>query len=79
MDTHRETKSDSEGTVQIRELTLRSRRGLVNQLKEEISRHEARAGHPMRDAKQLLVTERIVVRASMYNDVDNNIDVTKIF
>ena len=40
--TYAETKSESKGTAQTRELTLRSLRGLINQLKEEIARHEAR-------------------------------------
>jgi hypothetical protein len=37
---------DSTGTAHTRELTLRSLKGLINQLKEEIARHEAHAGAP---------------------------------
>ncbi len=40
--TFEETKGDLSGTAHTRELTLRSLRGLINQLKEEIARHEAR-------------------------------------
>jgi hypothetical protein len=36
-----EVKSDSSGTPHTRELSLRSLKGLINQLKEEIARHEA--------------------------------------
>jgi hypothetical protein len=42
--TFEETQRDSTGTAHTRELTLRSLRQLINQLKEEIARHEARAG-----------------------------------
>ncbi len=42
--TYAETKLESNGTAHTRELTLRSIRGLINQLKEEIARHEARTG-----------------------------------
>jgi hypothetical protein len=38
-----EVKSDTSGTAHARELTLRSLKGLINQLKEEILRHEAHA------------------------------------
>jgi len=41
-----EAKHDSTGTAHTRELTLRSLKGLINQLKEEIARHEAHAGAP---------------------------------
>jgi hypothetical protein len=44
--TYLETKHESTGTAHTRELTLRSLRGLINQLKEEIARHEAQAGTP---------------------------------
>ena len=36
-------KSDTSGTAHGRELTLRSLKGLINQLKEEIVRYEAAA------------------------------------
>jgi hypothetical protein len=42
--TYAETKRESKGTTHTRELTLRSLRGLINQLKEEIARHEAHSG-----------------------------------
>jgi len=42
--TFEEAQRDTSGTGHTRELTLRSLRGLINQLKEEIARHEARAG-----------------------------------
>jgi hypothetical protein len=42
--TYAETKRESKCTADTRELTLRSLRGLINQLKEEIARHEAHSG-----------------------------------
>ncbi len=39
-----ETQRDSSGSAHSRQLTLRSLKGLINQLKEEITRHEARTG-----------------------------------
>jgi len=44
--TFEEAEHDSTGTAHTRELTLRSLKGLINQLKEEIARHEAHAGTP---------------------------------
>jgi hypothetical protein len=44
--TFEEAKYDSTGTAHTRDLTLRSLKGLINQLKEEIARHEAHAGAP---------------------------------
>ena len=38
-----EVKSDPSGAAHAREVPLRSLKGLINQLKEEIVRHEARA------------------------------------
>ena len=38
-----EVKGDSSGTVHTRELTLRSLKGLINQLQEEIARYNAAA------------------------------------
>ena len=42
--TYQDTKRESKGTAHTRELTLRSLRGLINQLKEEIARQEAHCG-----------------------------------
>jgi hypothetical protein len=42
--TYAKTKRESKGTAHTRELTLRSLRGLINQLTEEIARHEAHSG-----------------------------------
>ncbi len=42
--TFEETRRDTTGAAHARELTLRSLKRLINQLKEEIARHEARAG-----------------------------------
>jgi hypothetical protein len=44
--TFNEAKGETSGTAHTRELTLRSLKGLINQLKEEIARHEARAKTP---------------------------------
>jgi hypothetical protein len=44
--TYEEVTGDSSGTAHTRELTLRSLKGLINQLKEEIVRHETRARAP---------------------------------
>jgi hypothetical protein len=41
--TYADAQRDSKASAHTRELTLRSLRGLMNQLKEEIARHEARA------------------------------------
>ncbi len=41
-----EVRVDSTGTPHTRELTLRSLGRLMNQLREEIARHEARASAP---------------------------------
>jgi hypothetical protein len=41
--TFEEAQRDSSGSAHTRELTLRSLKGLINRLKEEIARHEARA------------------------------------
>ncbi len=45
--TFNEVKVDSSGTAHTREITLRSLRGLINRLKEEISRHETREKTPI--------------------------------
>ncbi len=45
--TFNEVKADSSGTAHTRELTLRSLKGLVNRLKEEIARHKAREKTPV--------------------------------
>ena len=42
--TYAEVELDSTGTAHTRELTLRSLKQLINQLKEEIARHATRAG-----------------------------------
>lgn len=42
--TYAETLDDVSCSAHTRELTLRSLKGLINQLKEEIVRHEASAG-----------------------------------
>ncbi len=42
--TYAEEERDSTGTAHTRELTLRSLKQLINQLKEEIARHGTRAG-----------------------------------
>ena len=44
--TYADAQHDSKSSAHTRELTLRSLRGLINQLKEEIARHEARAKTP---------------------------------
>jgi hypothetical protein len=44
--TYADAQRDSKGSAHTRELTLRSLRGLINQVKEEIARHEARAKTP---------------------------------
>jgi hypothetical protein len=41
--TYEETKHDLSGTAHTRELTLRSLKQLINQLREEIARQETRA------------------------------------
>jgi hypothetical protein len=46
--TFEQAQRDSSGTAHARELTLRSPKRLINQLKEEIARHEARVGVPAR-------------------------------
>ena len=46
--TYEKVESRSTGTAHTRELTKRSLKGLINQLKEEIARHEAHAGAPTR-------------------------------
>jgi len=42
--TFEEAQRDSSGSAHTRELTLRSLRGLINQLKEVIARYEAGGG-----------------------------------
>jgi hypothetical protein len=42
--TYEETRSEPSGDTHSRELTLRSLKSLINQLKEELVRHESRAG-----------------------------------
>jgi hypothetical protein len=42
--TYAEAELDHTGTAHSRELTLRSLKQLINQLKEEIARHATRAG-----------------------------------
>jgi hypothetical protein len=44
--TYEEAKHDPSGTAHTRELTLRSLKQLINQLREEIARHESRASTP---------------------------------
>jgi len=39
--TYEEVRRDDAGSAHSRELTLRSLKGLINQLKEEIARYEA--------------------------------------
>jgi hypothetical protein len=46
--TYEQVESRSTGTAYTRELTQRSLKGLINQLKEEIAHHEAHAGAPTR-------------------------------
>jgi hypothetical protein len=42
--TYEVTRSEPNGDAHTRELTLRSLKRLINQLKEELARHESRAG-----------------------------------
>ncbi len=45
--TYADAQRNSKSSAHTRELTLRSLRGLINQLTEEIARHEARAKNPV--------------------------------
>ena len=45
-ETYADAQCDSKTSAHTRELTLRSLRGLINQLKQEIARHEARTKTP---------------------------------